>query len=440
MSRLGGDKKFIIRRSMKICLINNLYKPYAKGGAERIVELQAEGLIKAGYEVFIISTKPLFKSQKSKVKSQKLYYLPGLYYNLNKIPKILRLPWHLLDIFDVGNYFRIKSILKKKKPDVVITHNLKGLSYLIPNVIKCLKIKHIHVLHDAQLLHPSGLILCGREKQLKSFPAKLYISLCRWLFNSPEIVISPSKWLIKLHEEKNFFSHSEKIILPNPIPDILIPSIHPTPHPLTPSPKQEMGKTTGSLSYLGEGRGDVFLNERGVNEVFRFLYVGQIEKHKGILFLIKSLSILCQNFSRCDFELVIAGTGSKLKKARQLAKTNQYIKLLGWKDKEEVKELMKSANCLIVPSLCYENSPTVIYEAAASGLPIIAARLGGIPELVHKLGGILFKAGNEGDLMHQMRWAMDNPEFLRKIGGKSGKKIKKFGLNYYLKELIANFQ
>ena len=399
---------------MKICLINNLYKPFAKGGAERIVELQAEGLIKAGHEIFIISTKPLFAHRTSHIAHRTSYYLPGLYYNLNKIPKILRLPWHLIDMFDLGNYLRVKSILKKEKPDIVITHNLKGLSYLIPKVIKCLKIKHIHILHDIQLLHPSGLMLCHKEKQLKSFPAKIYARLCRRLFGSPDIIISPSKWLMKFHEEKNFFSQSKKIILPNPAPNSpLLFSLS------APSLRwQEAGRVAGG-------------------EVFRFLYVGQMEKHKGILFLIKSFSILCHGLGYRGFELVIAGNGSKLKKARQLAKPNKYIKFLGWKDKEGVRQLMKSADCLIVPSLCYENSPTVIYEAASAGLPVLAARLGGIPELVHKLGGILFKAGNEGDLMHQMKWAIDNPGRLREIGAKSKERIKKFNLEFYVKRLIS---
>jgi len=390
---------------MKICLINNLYKPFAKGGAERIVELQTEGLIKAGHEIFIISTKPLFAHRTSHIAHRTSYYLPGLYYNLNKIPKILRLPWHLIDMFDIGNYLRIKSILKKAKPDIVITHNLKGLSYLIPKAVKCLKIKHIHILHDIQLTYPSGLMFCRKEKKLDGFFAKIYTNLCRWLFASPTVVISPSEWLLKLHQEKNFFKNSKLLILPNPAPST-------------------------SNSPLLPRRG-----ARG--KVFRFLYVGQIEKHKGILFLINSFSLLCQNFGRGGFELLIAGTGSKLKKAEQLSWPNKYIKILGWREKEEIGKLMKSADCLIVPSLCYENSPTVIYEAASAGLPVLAARLGGIPELIHELGGILFKAGNEGDLMHQMRWAIDNPERLREIGAKSREKIKKFNLEFYIKKLIS---
>ena len=147
---------------MKICLINNLYKPYNRGGAERIVELIAAGLQGARHEVFLITTKPIGRKQKAESRKQKVYYINALYYNLNKLPKILRLFWHLCDMFDIGSYFKVKAILKKEKPDVVMTHNLKGVGYLIPSVIKNLGIKHIHTLHDIQLLHPSGLMMHGK--------------------------------------------------------------------------------------------------------------------------------------------------------------------------------------------------------------------------------------------------------------------------------------
>jgi len=43
---------------MKIVLINNLYPPYAVGGAERVVEEQAKQLLAEGKEVVIITSKP----------------------------------------------------------------------------------------------------------------------------------------------------------------------------------------------------------------------------------------------------------------------------------------------------------------------------------------------------------------------------------------------
>lgn len=395
---------------MKICLINNLYKPYNRGGTERIVELQAEGLTKDGHEVFIISTRPLFRQHQTRAPREKIYYLKGLYHDLNKIPKIIRLFWHVIDIFDINSFLKIKSILKKEKPDIVITHNLKGLGYSIPRTIKYLKIKHLYVLHDTQLIHPAGFIIYGKEKIIDNFSTKIYMAACRWLFGSPDIIISPSNWLMKLHEKKNFFKESKKIILPHPSPDS-------SATPLL--PRREAG-----------------------SEIFRFLYVGQIEEHKGVLFLLEVWQSLCskeisQKPSQPECELMVVGNGSKLEKAKKMATGDKSIQFLGIKNKNEISQLMLGADCLIIPSLCYENSPTVIYEATGLELAVLAPRLGGIPELVHDLGGILFKPGDKNDLARQIRWVMEHPKLLREIKEKNRKKIKKFQLKYYIEKLTA---
>ena len=40
---------------MKICFINNLYKPYNKGGAETVIENIMSGLVFRGHEVVLIT-------------------------------------------------------------------------------------------------------------------------------------------------------------------------------------------------------------------------------------------------------------------------------------------------------------------------------------------------------------------------------------------------
>jgi len=391
---------------MKICLINNLYKPYNRGGAERVVELIAGGLWEAGHEVFLITTLPISRKHKNtktqKHKNTKIYYISALYYNLNFLPKVLRLFWHIGDMFDVGSYFKVKSILKKEKPDVVMTHNLKGVGYLIPKVIKRLGLKHIHTLHDIQLLHPSGLMLYGKEKQIDSVLAKMYAGVCRWLFGSPDTVISPSKWLMKMHTDRGFFKDAKQVIIFNPV-----------------------HKTEIQI-----------VKDQYDNKIFNFLYVGQIEKHKGILFLIKVFQMLCEELDGVNCELVIIGDGSKMKQAKKLSSNNKNIRLLGKQSKKEVKNLMQKADCLVVPSLCYENSPTVIYEALSIGLPVIASRIGGITELIYNTGGILFRPGNGGDLMYQMKWAMEHGRELRKISENGKEKVKQFGLDNYINTML----
>ncbi len=403
---------------MKICLINNLYKPYNRGGAERIIELIACGLQNQGHDVFTITTKSRNAQRITHNAQQKIYYINALYYNLAVLPKFLRLFWHVGDMFDVGSYFRVKSILKKEKPDIVMSHNLKGVGYLIPKAIKYLGIKHVHTLHDIQLLHPSGLMIHNKERKVDSNLSKMYANICCRLFNSPDTVISPSKWLMKMHVDRGFFKESEKAVIPNPSPPA--------------DAKALAGKPT-PLPLRREGGAEV----KSERDKFRFLYVGQIEEHKGVLFLIKVFKMLCEELPDASCGLAIVGDGSKLKQAKKLAGDNSRVKFLGRVGNKDLLMMMQAYNVLVVPSLCYENSPTVIYEALSAGLPVIASRIGGITELIHKTAGILFEPDNGGDLMHQMKWVMEHPRELREIGETGKEKVKQFGLEEYINIMLG---
>lgn len=72
---------------------------------------------------------------------------------------------------------------------------------------------------------------------------------------------------------------------------------------------------------------------------------------------------------------------------------------LPWMNAAEVTEAMRSARALVFPSIWYEASPLVPYEAAANGLPVISADANASRETVEKLGcGLVFRAGNVDDL------------------------------------------
>ena len=62
---------------------------------------------------------------------------------------------------------------------------------------------------------------------------------------------------------------------------------------------------------------------------------------------------------------------------------------------------MQSSDCLIIPSLCYENAPATIYEAHAANLSVLAANIGGIPEIINSKDK-LFKPGDENDLKEKI--------------------------------------
>ncbi|KKS34970.1 MAG: Glycosyltransferase [Parcubacteria group bacterium GW2011_GWC2_42_12] len=418
-SKITNFSQLLINRVkfMKICLINNLYEPYARGGAEKITKIIANGLVKAGHEVFIITTSPYFKQLKitfakdwrgqancppslalRRTSELRIYYLNSLYHNLNKYPKVLRLVWHIWNMFNFINYFRIKKILKKAKCVAVVTNNLMGLGFLTPLAIRRLKIKHIHLVHDLQLIHPAGLLLFGQENMINGQWARNYAGLCSRLFASPKAVIFPSRWLRDRHLDKIFFIKSKRIVLPNPVAPAL------------------------AVAALKD------------NEIFKFLYLGQIEKHKGLNLLIQAYKRIREKFPRT--ELIIAGVGSGLEQVKIEAGRDNSIKFLGRQDEAQVNKLLSVCQSLVVPTLCYENCPTVILEAFSAGLPVLAADLGGISELLgENTAGLLFRPGNVADLADKMSWAIECPSDLTELARVGKEKVKQYSVENYIKEL-----
>ncbi len=408
---------------MKIILINNLYKPYARGGAERVVKIIADGLIEAGQEVVVVSSRPWRTLQPSRdchasaiaMARNDSYYSWNIisYYNLGKLPKIFRPIWHLINIFNIHSYFKIKRILKREQPDLVMTHNLMGIGFLTPLVIKRLKrsgvsassvlCKHIHTLHDIQLLHPSGLMNAGEEKKIDNMFPRVYQWINQKLFSKVDVVVSPSEWLMQMHKDRGFFLNSNRVIMHNPTT-----SCH----------SRESGN---SKNYSRDSR------LRGNdNKKFVFLYVGQIEKHKGVELLVEAFKKL----NNQKYELQIIGDGEALGALQQeCSDCLNHVKFLGRKKTEEVRELMQKSDCLVVPSLCYENQPTVIIEAMQNNLPVIASDIGGIPELLPP--EFLFKAGDSESLKNKMNWIIENKQKLHAT------EVKLVSMEEYIDKILS---
>ena len=400
---------------MKIGIITNLYPPFVRGGAEMIAAIEAEGLKKEWQHVFVVTTKPslpgtaLMKIKHKVIFQDEVNEVPiyrftpfNLYYYLNdfKYPGFIRLLWHFFDIFNIFSYWAVKKILLKEQPDVVITHNLMGLGFLIPALLRKLKIKHIHTLHDVQLVTPSGLIIKDKEKSWihKLFKYLGYIRIMRRLIGSPEIVVSPSKFLRDYYQRSNFFTKSKKIVLPNPIKRVL--------------------KIEKISSFNLE-----------------LLFLGQINRAKGALELIKSF----RRIKSPHLRLHIVGVGQDLRKAKQLAKGDKRIIFYGWLYHQDLSPLLKKIDVVVVPSLCYENSPTVIYESLSIGLPVMAADIGGVAELIEEgRNGWIFPAGDFDSLNKKIMSLYQQREKIALMTDNCRHSVQKYTIDKYVNKILTN--
>ena len=141
----------------------------------------------------------------------------------------------------------------------------------------------------------------------------------------------------------------------------------------------------------------------------RLLFAGGLVPVKGIPHLLAALAILSE--TRHDWQLDLVGDGPNRDEYIALAAQlglGDHVVFHGLKPKAEVAAFMRQAELFVLPSL-WENSPCVIVEAMASGLPVVASRVGGIPELVTKQTGMLVPPKDPASLAAALATALDNP-------------------------------
>lgn len=138
-----------------------------------------------------------------------------------------------------------------------------------------------------------------------------------------------------------------------------------------------------------------------------FLFVGRMSAEKGV-------ATLAMAIQQCpETRLRVAGNGPDKDVFIGIAGVTR----LGTLPRDEVLREMASAMALVVPSICYENFPRTIVEAFATGLPVIASRIGSLANIVRDgETGLLFTPGDAHDLAEKMIWASTHPDEMRRMG------------------------
>lgn len=142
----------------------------------------------------------------------------------------------------------------------------------------------------------------------------------------------------------------------------------------------------------------------------RLLAVGSLQRYKGHRHLIAACARLR---GRLPFILRIAGGGGLRRRLeRQIRQCGLEVEgapggvqLLGAVTEDEVAELLRWADVLVMPSVVdprsgqMEGIPVALMEAMAAGLAVVASRISGIPELVRDgANGLLVEPGDEAGL------------------------------------------
>lgn len=375
---------------MKFLFTIHNFLPEPIFGAEKVCLQQMKELLRRGHEVALfyagneeLAREELDRNDLNGLKTFRVGYFPTR-------AQIILSAWKP----HVG--YRFKKTLDSFRPDVVVFHHLVRLSADLPKIVHDRRIRTVFYLHDFFPICPSYSLYkpenkictkrnladcagCLSEIGLGSkgltLPSAIAMLPFHWarkkifaeLAKNIDLFVSPSRFVLNIFEEFHF--------------------------PLRPSTVIPNGC---------EKKQTLLPEERKKAGTLRFGYLGNMIAKKGIDVLARAFQgELSHSLVMCGFKDELAIQIFRDKYPDLHAQFRVFD--------PNIESFFEAVDVVIVPSLWYENQPTVIVEAYQHGKPVICSNIGGIPEMVKdNHGGLLFQAGNSEDLRSKVNYLHRN--------------------------------
>jgi len=351
---------------MKICIINEFFRPAVAGGIEYFFGLLSDYLISKGFEVDVVTNR--FRGEKEHERKGKLNI-----YRISSSPIYFK---HIKQLPAVTLPFNFFNCLLKKKMRKIMescqcvhVNNLYHLSFAPLQIANELGKFVVLDIHDYWAVcikrNPIFLnkILCKKatpERCLKCVPSTNVFSRIFYPFLSPLIVL---EYLLREKDLKfnELITHSK--FVSNVAEKIL-------------------GAKSIVINYPYLGK-KIPKRKKRIDGQVNLLYMGRIEKLKGVHLLPQIAKILREK--EIPYKINVLGQGSEIDKLKTIAKKQKLnIELHGFIKhmSEKFIKILKESHILLVPSLWYEPFGMVVQEAMAFGIPVIASNRGGLKDIV----------------------------------------------------------
>ncbi len=189
-------------------------------------------------------------------------------------------------------------------------------------------------------------------------------------------------------------------------------------------------------------------SKREKRDTIRLLTVARLIEKKGVEFGIRAVAKVLKRYSAIEYK--IAGDGELRNKIEELIedlKIGEKVRLLGWQQLNEIKELMQEADILLAPSVTsvsseQEGIPVVLMEALATGLPVISTQHSGIPELVQDgKSGFLAHERDVDALAERLEYLIEHPEIWPEMGRAGREQVEEnYDIDKLNEQLVEIYQ
>ena len=138
---------------------------------------------------------------------------------------------------------------------------------------------------------------------------------------------------------------------------------------------------------------------------------------------------------------LIIGDGPKREEWTTLARQLGVAERIRWAGfRTDVDELLAGCDLFVHPSLD-DAFPTVLLEAMAAGLPVVASRVGGIPEIVTAgVTGELVPPGDAGALARAIRAVLESEDTMRLMREAALESASRFSTSAWIDRLTAVYR
>ena len=168
---------------------------------------------------------------------------------------------------------------------------------------------------------------------------------------------------------------------------------------------------------------------------FVLVTVAVLREQKGIQNMIRAIPSLLNKFPNVRYAIVGDGDyRNPLEELANLLHVDDKISFLGYRN--NIPEVLAASDLFVFPTL-NDALPTVLLEAMATGLPIVASRVGGVPEIiVDGQSGLLVQPGEPSLLVDACTRLLDDRDFANALGIAGHEVVvQRFDINRQLKNL-----